>query len=310
MPPFTDPPRAVLHGVKSNPFVEASGEDFALGEPLERPGGGHWTPYALDADLRTLHWSRTPEPAASYDAPFLYLAQYRHADALGTSCPLRLPEAGGGRRTFVFSVGRCGSTLLTRMAEAGGLAALSEPDALVALGVRPKGCRERGDKLYAPLLDAVIRSSGLDPSARTLVKLRAQHSTPDHLSRIRRALPEADFVFVFREPRAWARSMVGHFGLDVDRLLALYDGAARACAEALASGAQARVLLFEDMANDGAATATALGLADDLTVPCDSAQSGTRLARKPEPDADGLRTVDAFMREWPGIARGRSFLPY
>ena len=252
---------------------------------------------------------RTPEPVARYDEPFTYLAQYRHAVALGTGDPADLPGASGGSRTFVFSVGRCGSTLLTRVAEGAGLATLSEPDALVALAV--DGCPPEGDRLYAPLLDANIGAGGLDPAARTLVKLRAQHSTPRHLARIGRAVPEADFVFVFREPRAWARSMVGHFGLTVERLETLYGSTVRACATALATDTETAILRYEDMADGPAATARALGLdSAAVSLPMESSQSGTRLAERPTLDADGARTVDAFMERWPAIAREHAFLQY
>ena len=298
----------MLRGVKSNVFVEASGEDFET-EPGPVESAGYWSPYALDADLSALHWARTPRPAASYDAPFLYLAQYRHADALGASCPTTLPAAGNGRRDFVFSVGRCGSTVLTRIAMGAGLATLSEPDAIVALTVRRLG--DRADDLYGRVLDATIRASGHDPAKRTLVKLRAQHSTSAHLQRVRNAVPGASFLFVFREPRAWARSMVGHFGLSVDRLVMLYSGAVEACAAVIAAGDEPNVLLYEDMVTDARSVASALDL-DPKTVqlPERSSQSGTRLAGRPTLDEEGEAKVTAFLRHWPGIARDHAFLPY
>ena len=295
-----------MRGIKNNVFIEASGRDF-LTEPGADNREGYWSPYALDADLAVLHWARTPEPASTYEAPFLYLAQYNHADALGSSCPRTLPAAVGGQRDFIFSVGRCGSTVLTRMATAAKLATLSEPDAIVALTARRTSNRE--NDLYTRVLEATIRSSGLDPSARTLVKLRAQHSTSEHLRRILGSIPNARFVFVFRDPRDWARSMVGHFGLTVDRLMQLYSGAVKACATASAAGANSKVLLYEDMTENTVAEALDLP-PEAVRLPKGSSQSGTRLAKRPTLDQKGEATVSTFLDHWPTIAAGHSFLPY
>lgn len=299
--------RPIAARIKANEFVEGGPHDFRLGAAGPAPRG-HWSPYALSDDCRTLWWACTPEPLERADEPFYYLAQYRRATHLAESDATALPAPSGAPRTLVFSVGRCGSTLLTDLARRGGLVCLSEPDAItpLALDRQPSDVARRA---YAPVVDACVEGWRAGAAARpALVKLRAQHSNAAHLRLASDALAAPRFVFVFREPRAWARSMAGHFGLPVERLRALYAGPLAALRTARHMGLDARVLTYEGM--DGAAVAAAVSLDVAPEVPDASAQAGTRLAARPPADATSERTVEAFMAQWPARDARELGLPY
>ena len=296
--------RPVLARIKANEFVEAGPHDFRLGDPEPAPGG-HWSPFASEPDGETLWWARTPVPLHVLPEPFVYLAQYRAATHLAAHPARALPPATGAPRRFVFSVGRCGSTLLGALASDAGMTVLSEPDALVPFALERGAAPDRPGR-YARVLDACVegwRAGASDGAA--LVKLRAQHSNAAHLALILGALDAPAFTFVFREPRAWARSMAGHFGLPPERLAALYAAPVAAHAAAVRAGADVLVLTFETMRADADAALAALGLPPGAgRLPDTSSQVGTRLAAPPDDTPEVRRTVDAFMERWPAIRAG------
>lgn len=297
--------RPVLARVKDNEFVEAGPHDFRLGLPGPPPRGAWWSPYAMEPDCERLWWVATPRPLHERSEPFLYLAQYRAATHLAEGSASDLPPAVAAPRRFVFSVGRCGSTLLSALAAEGGLTSVSEPDALTPLAL-DQPPHSQAARVYAPVLDACLEGWREGAAAGpTLVKLRAQHSNAAHLALIARAVAVPSFTFVFREPRAWARSMAGHFGLSAERLAALYAAPVAAHREATRLGLERSVLTYETMRADADAALAALGLSPGTArVPEASSQSGTRLADAPPSTPEAARTVDAFMERWPDIRAG------
>ena len=314
LPPPAALARPVLERIKDNGFIEAGPHDFRLGAPVTAPDG-HWSPFATAPDGETLWWTATPRPLHESAEPFYYLAQYRTATHLCASPASALPPAVPAPRRFVFSVGRCGSTLLGQLAAGAGLTALSEPDALTPFALTRDAGNDAPAALharlvYAPVLDRCLegwRTGAAEEAA--LVKLRAQHSNASHLALILDTVARPAFTFVFREPRAWARSMAGHFGLPVDRLVALYSAPIAAHAAAMRAGAEATVLHYEAMRGDGREAAdvalAALGLPPGAaSLPDTSSQQGTRLARPPADTPAVRRTVHAFMERWPDIRAG------
>ena len=293
--------RPVEARVKANEFVEAGPHDVRLGPPVEAPDG-YWSPYALSNDLRTAWWVRTDAPLHRATEPFYYLAQYHHATHLARASSADLAPASDAPRRFVFSVGRCGSTLLSDLARRAGLTTLSEPDALTPLALD----REPPDSaaaLYPRVVDACLEGWRTGASETpALIKLRAQHSNARHLALIVQSVRRPSFTFVFREPRAWARSMAGHFALPVERLVALYAAPVAALVEARRARAEVRTLTYEAMIANPDAALRAVNLPPGAAnAPDASSQSGTRLARPPEDTPAVRRTVDAFMERWPDI---------
>ena len=292
--------RPILGRVKANDFVEAGPHDFRLGAEAAGPARW-WSPYSIDDQLKTVWWVGTGKALHSYPEPFYYLAQYRHATHLARCRVDDLPPTRRRAATLVMSVGRCGSTVLTRMAQAGGLPCLSEPDVLTPL-VIDRPAAPHGARIYARAIDAAMRGwDRVGAGERIVVKLRAQHSNPHHVALAARALDVPRFVFVFREPQAWARSMVGHFGLPAERLVALYEAPSAARAVAIRLGAEVRTLRFEDIPADPGAVREALGIERDVDPPRESSQAGTRLAQRPSLDRRGEEAVAGFMARWPSI---------
>ena len=82
------------------------------------------SPYCFDFDERKVFCVSTPDIGG---ATFFYHAQRRCAQSVIKVPFDALPEAEESP-TLVFSIGRCGSTLLHRAFEAAGVRTVSEPD--------------------------------------------------------------------------------------------------------------------------------------------------------------------------------------
>lgn len=177
--------------------------------------------YCLDHAGRRALFVECDDPAAVLRAPFLYQAQYEAArrivavpyDALAGLVE-RAPAADAAV-TLVFSVGRCGSTLLGRaFAAVPGALALSEPDVYSQLiGLRAAG--ELDDRGLMALLAGCTRllcAAGARAGARAwAIKFRSE-VTPI-AGALHRALPEARVVYLYREGASWARSAARAYGV-------------------------------------------------------------------------------------------------
>ena len=107
-------------------FSQAS--DFVLdpGRPVGRSRmfDPDVSPYCFDLEERKLYCVSTPDIAG---ATFFYQAQRQHARSVIKVPFDALPEARASP-TLIFSIGRCGSTLLHKAFEAAGVRTVSEPD--------------------------------------------------------------------------------------------------------------------------------------------------------------------------------------
>jgi len=180
--------------------------DVAVGEV-----GGR-LPYAADSGSNCLFYSVHEDPAALFHCPFLYQAQYESVqkflavpfDQLG-----EMDRDAPSGPTFVFSIGRCGSTLLVRMLVAAGLTAISEPDIFSQMA-RPEAQK------FAPrdrrqCLAAAARCFAAHSHREVVIKLRSACNTIAPL--IMGSTPASRCEFILRNRRDWARSMfaVGPF---------------------------------------------------------------------------------------------------
>ncbi len=99
----------------------------------ELPERVRYVPLYADWRAERLVHGRWEGDAALSDVPFLYQHQRRHVQWLAELPFERLDawhDDAGLTPTFVFSIGRCGSTLLSRLLAAAGEPAISEPDVL------------------------------------------------------------------------------------------------------------------------------------------------------------------------------------
>lgn len=240
--------------------------DFTLGPPIEAAclAAEPATAYAADFARRELHFACLPRDRDLLEDPFFYLAQRRAAssvarvpfDLLDSLYPLEAADTL--RPLVVMSIGRCGSTLLNRLLGADGLTAISEPDTfsqgpgltgqLPAQANRaPAAVREDAVRVLRATVHSLAAWAGSAPGDLVL-KLRAQANAA--VEPIRAALPQARYLFVFREVGPWVRSYVTTFERTPAELVAALRRGILAC-DALQRGGEApRIIWYEDMARD------------------------------------------------------------
>ncbi|MEP7184048.1 MAG: hypothetical protein ABI886_17870, partial [Betaproteobacteria bacterium] len=171
--------------------------DFTLGPgravDAARIRDAEVSPYCFDLPERTLLCVSTPDIAGS---TFFYQAQRRLAQTVVRVPVDGLPDATASP-TLIFSIGRCGSTLLYRAFEAAGIRIVSEPDFFTQAAI--KGVRTPDDPF---LRTAVGRAMQLLPYSA--VKLRLECNAAPLL--IAGAFPAPRILFILRDPVDWARS--------------------------------------------------------------------------------------------------------
>ena len=149
------------------------------------------SPYCFDLDDHKLFCVSTPDIAG---ATFFYQSQRQSARSVIKVPFDALPEALASP-TLIFSIGRCGSTLLHRAFEAAGVRTVSEPDYFTQAALH---------KLQDPALQSVIgRATQLLPYA--VIKLRAECNNATLL--IAGAFRAPNVMFVLRDPADWAASV-------------------------------------------------------------------------------------------------------
>jgi hypothetical protein len=169
--------------------------DFVLdaGRPVDRSRmfDADVSPYCFDFDARKLFCVSTPDIAGT---TFFYQAQRQTAQSVIKVPFDALPEAPTSP-TLIFSIGRCGSTLLHKAFEAAGAHTVSEPDYLRQVAIqRP---RDQG------LKDVVGRATRLLPYS--VIKLHAECNNAPLL--VAGAFREPRVMFVLRDPVDWAESV-------------------------------------------------------------------------------------------------------
>jgi hypothetical protein len=238
---------------KGNLSAPAALSDFTL-----QPGAGAadllFSPYALVPDRGAVAETGTPAAVAPGQRPFFYLDQYEDSTALRLT-PVRdyMARADGiapRGRVFVFSTGRAGSTLVSKILAAARIPSVSEPDVLLGLGQRASmdklGIGKPGwNALYRACISELETRFG---SPETIAfKFRAQSSNRFHARSVHRLFPDATFCFVFRNVADWSRSFVTKFGFQADTLKWLLTENLHSAAMLTRLGARVRVLRYEDI---------------------------------------------------------------
>lgn len=176
--------------------------------------------YCLDPINGRALFVETPADVDLLSFPFLYQAQYTHAQRLVALPLAELHQAAAlcpldGRHLILLcSVGRCGSTLLTRLLNAaGGVTGLSEPDVFTQLlMLQAQGTLDPAD--LPPLLHSSTRllyhfaatATGAPFCVfkpRAMVTRLAPH--------FHRQFPGLRILFLYRNARDWTESMVRMF---------------------------------------------------------------------------------------------------
>ena len=211
--------------------------------------------YCLDMQrervLFTVH--DASEVAQLFAAPFLFVAQLQMAVRV-ISVPFeRLAELDAPdplpHSIYVFSPGRTGSTLLARLLQAAGQAAVSEPDLLAQVALVES---DEWEQVPAGM-DTALAKCCVDALSRTLgrgafIKLRSQCN--DRPMPLLAAAPGCRVVFMLRGAATWGLSRHRAFGESAEIVAVFMLQAFIALDALLASGVQCDVLWFEALVTD------------------------------------------------------------
>jgi len=191
-------------------------EDFRLGQGTPADPGllveeSGWSLYCLDFAQRNAVFVQLSPEADLADAAFSGAKQFQEARRVGL-LPFAALE-GISRRVappqsliFIFSMGRCGTTLANRMLnEVEGVWSLSEPDVHFDIAMK----RAELDHNEALMLVRAATRLLFRPPARRrshtmAIKLRGQ--TLFQAKTFHAAFPDAKNVFMYRDGASWANS--------------------------------------------------------------------------------------------------------
>jgi hypothetical protein len=205
------------------PIGWANLDDFDLGPAtaapartvIDQPG---WSLYGLDHARDLAIFVCLPEDIDLAESPFAYATQHKMARQVLTM-PLADLEAVADlappvpRVVLIFSIGRCGSTLLSHaLNTVPGVWCLSEPDAFSTLILQHYHSRQRSafsrDQVIR-LIRACTRLQFRPPPGRQArvfaMKFRSHALFQANL--YHQALPEAPCVFLYRDALGWANSV-------------------------------------------------------------------------------------------------------
>ena len=203
-------------------------------------------PYGADPETRSLFYTVHANPSELFAYPFLYQAQFMDVQEVVAVPFERLVEIDQPARStvhFVFSIGRCGSTLLAKIRGAAGLTAISEPDIFTQMArreVRQFSVAERRDCIAAST--RCLAGYGSD---KTVIKLRNHCNSIAQL--IAGASDGARCEFVLRNRRDWARSMIAAFSTDTKVLARQLRTAVESLDRLVESGYCTGPLWYEDI---------------------------------------------------------------
>lgn len=203
--------------VSCNDFVlsESSSDEDLCAAVAERP---NVTPYCLDHKNRRMIFAETPPQSDLSTAPFYYQRQFETASrliALPYECvhqiAMRLP-AHFEELVLIYSVGRCGSTLVSKMWQRlYDTYSLSEPDVLSEVGhLHAVGRMTDGEALQLLGSASRLLFRPADPRKRFVLKFRTHCIESAEL--MHWIYPAARLVFMYRNAVDCIDSHVRVFG--------------------------------------------------------------------------------------------------
>lgn len=267
----------------------ASPHDFVSTRRTEVQNVGQALPYCLDLLRRRAIYVCDADVQAAQVAPFYYLHLRRVARRI-VSIPFERLSATtpSSDPIFLFSPGRVGSTLISRVLAEAGVASVSEPDFYTQVA-RPfwqspvNPFREDVEAALWQLSDDLNGALGTAP----VVKLRAECAAYPELF-LRR--PKAKTIVLLRDFESWSRSTAQVFGAGPAKAVGKYLAALR-CYETLHHRSDCHLMHYEDWVNDPNAAALALGRFLGVTIGPEAvrrafgshSQTGTPLIQREKP---------------------------
>jgi len=201
-----------LSVVSPGDFEYEAGAEVSAEEVVRDPA---FTLYCFDRANDAALFVESADPAAVDRAPFYYQGQVAQAKSL-VSMPLdtfhqvaqQIPHPPNGF-IFVHSVGRCGSTLISKvLAAIPSVHSLSEPDDLTQI-IKFRTGDDASETLVRDLIFSSIKWRGKARSGvaadRVAIKTRSEVLLLSDL--IAESFPQAKHFFLYREAVSWMRSV-------------------------------------------------------------------------------------------------------
>lgn len=252
------------------------------------------SPYCFNLASRTLLCVSTPDIAG---ASFFYQAQRQSARSV-IKVPFAMLPEGPSSPALIFSIGRCGSTLLVRALMAAGVRCVSEPDFYTQAA-----CHQ---PLDLSLRGAIAGATRLLPYSVIKLRLECNHAP----LLIAGAFKSPRIMFILRNPVDWAASLrrLSRNSLDPGWAVTQLSTGLQALAE-LTRNYAVHICYYEDFRDLGGADLGPVlawaGASETVsrgalqTLAAQDAQAGTIVSRasvRDVPDDPAFR--DAFRREW------------
>jgi len=160
------------------------------------------------------------------NSPFLYQAQIKYADSISIIETKQLNVlASRGHKlnlVFLFSIGRAGTTLLSKIFTYGEYPCISEPDFYsnyIGPQRRPLLCRENLSILG--LYTATKLLSRLTKKSHFAIKFRSFHASIGHI--LMNIFPNALPIIILRNPVDWSSSMLKAFNTPPQTMVWYYQ---------------------------------------------------------------------------------------
>lgn len=206
----------VLDSSPAYPLTVATVDDFRLGAPSEADAsvglGPGWSLYCLELEEpRSAVFVRTDEPL-DLQGTFIYTQQRDRAlEALVVPLDefLALAEEvpAPADLAFLFSTGRCGSTLASRIiARLPGVACLSEPDVYSNL-VRARTSLDPGDAAALLRATTAVLCQGVGAGWADQVVVKPRSEPVLHEEVYAAAFPAARHAFMYRDVLGYTASL-------------------------------------------------------------------------------------------------------
>lgn len=205
----------------ANTVVKLEDFDFKEGEKIDALTiiqNPNITLYCLDPQNQRAIFVETPSDIDLSQAPFYYLAQYEHAQKL-IAVPLKeLPLLVSQIEPFeqlimIYSVGRCGSTLLSKVFnQVDSVLSLSEPDVFSQIVGMRNPDKSNDEEVIGLLKACIYLQSKPTPQGKfsfSAIKLRSFAIALGDL--IYRAFPEAKSIFLYRNAEDVIKSSIRSF---------------------------------------------------------------------------------------------------
>jgi hypothetical protein len=151
---------------------------------------------------------------------------------------------------FVFSIGRCGSTLLVNLCKSLGKKTISEPDYLA--DIKNRICENQTKENISRILQWNTNLFSDLFGKTPLIKLRG--SSINDIEIFVDTFPDSQYIFMLREPIAWAKSNMKAFNDSPKELAEYLKQGVESYDKFIQLGIKPNLIWYEDLVNDPSET--------------------------------------------------------